>query len=447
MKKSSKILISVFIIISLLPSLGILAFGQSKAAANEILSPKPKLFESDGSINAGYLNDCSDRFADTFALRQQFVSLWALINSSVFKTSVEPQVTVGKDGWLFYSSTLDDYKGISLSDRDIFKAARNLYLIQEYAQSMGADFAFTVAPNKNSLYGEYMPSHVQRGTKSNAQTLRLMLNEQGVNYVDLFSVLSGDEIVYFATDSHWNSRGAALAADALLSSLGRTSVYGSLQPNDYRPHKGDLYEMLYPAGQRTEADPVLTEDFSYICENDPNGGNAISINTSSEGEGSLVCWRDSFGISLYPYLAESFGEALFSRASAYDMSLLGDGCDAVIIELVERNIPQLIEKAPVFPAPLRTLETELIAAEQCSGSISTGKSENLICLNAELPEEWLDFESSVYVKCGAEYYEACLLDAGEDMLGISAWLDPALEIEGLVCLKDDNFIFHPIKIQ
>ena len=74
--------------------------------------------------------------------------------------------------------------------------------------------------------------------------------------------------------------------------------------------------------------------------NPPKGGNAITIRTRGEGEGSLYCWRDSFGIALYPYLADAFQEACFSRSTEY--TLPEGRYDAVILELVERNLPQLL---------------------------------------------------------------------------------------------------------
>lgn len=46
----------------------------------------------------------------------------------------------------------------------------------------------------------------------------------GVTYLDLFSLLGGqEETLYFRGDSHWNGRGAALAADSILEALGRPS--------------------------------------------------------------------------------------------------------------------------------------------------------------------------------------------------------------------------------
>ena len=389
MKRTSVVFIALFLIISLVPSLGITVWGSSQAAANEILSPVPKVTDSGGNFNTDYLNQLSDRFADTFALRQEFISIWSAFNAKLLSTSVEPQVTLGKDSWLFYTSTLDDYTGQLLSDREIFMAANNLALMQEYAESCGARFVFTIAPNKNSVYPQYMPSSIEHGGKSSSSLLTQQLDSLSVNYADMFEAFNRDEVLYFITDSHWNSRGAALAADTLMERLGRESSYFNADFIGFTEHKGDLYEMLYPAGKFTEADPIYPYKLDYSCLNDPNGGNAISIETASNGKGKLICWRDSFGISLYPYLAENFEAVMFSRSTTYDLCQIpANEYDYVIIELVERNIEWLIAKAPVLPAPAREITLSDTEGECCSVKFGPGKSqttEELSCLTASIP--------------------------------------------------------------
>ena len=59
--------------------------------------------------------------------------------------------------------------------------------------------------------------------------------------------------------------------------------------------------------------------------------------------GSLYCRRDSFGIALYPFLADSFQQAEFSRSADYSVAAFSElDADVVILEIVERNIPLLL---------------------------------------------------------------------------------------------------------
>ena len=339
--------IVLFLTLCLVPCLGMLLVGETKPSANEILASKPQLVMRNGKWNGEYLNDVSDYIADRFAFRKNLVNAWAELNARVFHSSVEKQVVLGRGGWLYYSSTLDDYMGRAMSEADLELAASYLSSLQHEAESRGARFYFTIAPNKNSLYSENMPSYIPEDhASSNAERLKPYLERYGVNYIDLFEVFSREgECLYYRTDSHWTDRGAALAADALLAEMKKDSPYysGAFCAGD--PHLGDLYEMLYPTGDEREISEIYAPGFSYTLSGDPNNGNAMKIRSSSpEKSGTLLCWRDSFGISLYPYLADSFENALFLRSASYDLDEIGkNGADTVLIELVERNLGQLAD--------------------------------------------------------------------------------------------------------
>lgn len=337
--------IVLFLALCLIPSIGMLFTGETQPSANEILAQKPVLRNRDGSFNSDVLNDVSDYIADRFAFRKKLVTAWAELNASLFHTSAEEQVILGNDGWLYYEPTLNDYMGRSMSDEQLENAAAYLLSLQNEAESRGAHFVFTIAPNKSSLYGEHMPSYIPSGhASSNAEKLKPYLEEYGINYVDLLDILSSqEETLYYRGDSHWTDRGAALAADTLLTAMGKPSAYYSGPFTAGEPHTGDLYEMLYPTGSEREESFLYAQGFAYTLAGDPNGGNALKIRSTCEGEtGTLLCWRDSFGISLYPYLADSFESAQFLRSSAYDIGEIEKtGADYVLIELAERNLIQL----------------------------------------------------------------------------------------------------------
>lgn len=356
MKKNSlhnRIFIGLFLLLCLLPVLGMLVFGPAKPAANEILASKPKLISRDGEWNRDFLSDLSDYVGDRFYARQQCITAWSVLNAKLFGTSADESVVLGKNGSLYYAESLNDYMGISLSDAEIRTAAENLLAIQQYVEAKGASFVFAVAPNKNSLYPTDMPGYIP-ADHENGNAVRLMqaMDELGVHYADLSAALSAEEKqLYYRTDSHWTTEGAALGADTLLTALGRPTNYysGSFTAGD--EHRGDLYEMLYPAGTFTETDSVPVSGFSFETASNPNGGEAPTIKAScAAGQRTLLCWRDSFGNALYPWLAESFAEATFLRANPYDLSKLEEtGADTVIIELVERNIGWLVSRPPVIP--------------------------------------------------------------------------------------------------
>lgn len=314
MKKTLSLIFTVlFLAVCLVPGLGLLLTGGADAAANEILPAAP-VIAADGDFNPDFLAETAAYVNGRFSFRLEGITAWAKLNAALFRTSTAENVLLGRDGWLFYAPTIHDYTGDApMTARELYCAARTLYLLQEYAENRGGDFLFTAAPNKNTLYPEYMPARTRLGSVSDMDALYALLDEMGVSYLDLRDVFSQEaEPLYFKTDSHWNAKGAALAADALLAALSRESDYFSGTVSAGNTHRGDLYEMLYPAGKELEEDFAYAPGFSFTANTD--NPDRVTITTESGvGTGALLCYRDSFGRNLYPYLAESFASAEFSR--------------------------------------------------------------------------------------------------------------------------------------
>jgi hypothetical protein len=257
-----------------------------------------------------------------------------------------------------------------------------------------------------------MPDFGVTAKKSNAEVFHNLLDQLQVEYVDLFTAFAQEEeILYFAHDSHWNSRGAALGADLINRSFGVESNYFGSDFSEKAPHDGDLYAMVFPGAQDPETNPVYGGNLDYTFTSKATQPDAIVLTTEGNGEGSLLCYRDSFGILLFPYLADSYDSAKFSRSVSYDMT---GNEDYVAIELVERNLCYLIQNVPVMPSPVRTLE--LPAA--VSGSVQIEKNEKAragdgcVQFAGTLPAE-PDVNACVYVVCDGTAYEAfCMENEG-----------------------------------
>ncbi len=402
-------------------------FFPSQAGANEQLAAAPALQNKDGSWNENFLADTADWFQDHFFGRQRLISTNNYLTAHIFGTSASDDVILGKDGWLYYAPTLPDYNDENpLSDRQLFSMANNLALMEEYCLTSGRQFVFTIAPNKNSLYPQAM--HSAPAANSNAQRLLAALKARGVTTADLYAAFGAEnEVLYFAHDSHWNSKGAALGADTVLSAFGMPGQYyqGSFVS---QPHQGDLYEMLYPAFSDQETDLVYAGALDFTYTGNANKPDSITLLTESSRTGSLLCYRDSFGNLLYSYLASSFGSCRFSRSVTYDLTQDGN---YVLIELVERNLPYLIKNLPVMPA----IQREITPTEAFGTIALTQKSGDLLRVTGTLPAQ-PDADSPVYILCGDTAYEAfCLqdnsfgayLDTDAAVTGIAFYADGALQ--------------------
>ena len=413
MKKGANIVYIIFCLaLCLWPSAGLLFGGMEESSENRELAKWP-VWKTEEGWNQDILSDMGKYFEDHFAFRNEWATGYALLSGRVFGVSAQDNVIVGEDGWLYYKDSLADYQGTEqLSDRQLFAVARTLAMVQAYVKENGADFVFTVAPNKNSLYGERMTYYYRgfRAGENNLSRIVPYLEAERVNYVDLYSFLKEqDEVLYHARDSHWNNKGAALAADQLLSRLRKEhSSYDNREYSVRRDYTGDLDQMLYPAAVRLE-DEIYYEplpQYSYVEEVESNF--EPRIHTRADGkEGSLVMYRDSFGNALLPYMAEAFGEAYFSRGVPYQLSdLFACEADTLVVERAERFLPDMAENAPVMPAPLVSgmddgdFRAEIPDLEIADQGVYTKVS-------GSLPAENLKTDARIYIRVdGLLTYEA-----------------------------------------
>ena len=408
-KNTYTLFIELFLALCLTLSLGTALLGPAGAAANEKLAEMPAVKTEDGKLNTDFLSQLQQYVNDRFFLRQKLITLDRRL-SNLLGVSGEDSVIAGKDGWLFFADTLGDYTGTGLmSNRELFSAATNVALMDEYCRVNGKEFTFIIAPNKNSLYGEFMPSYGVTAKTSNAQRLHSLLDQLQVEYVDLFAAFGAQkEILYFAHDSHWNSRGAALGADLINRSFGVTSDYFGGDFSREIPHGGDLYAMVFPGAKDTETDPVYGGGLNYTFTSKATQPDAIVLTTEGAGEGSLLCYRDSFGILLFPYLADSYASAKFSRSVNYDLT---GNEQYVAIELVERNIRYLIQNVPVMPSPMRSLTLPLSVSGSAEMKLAENARAGSGCVQyaGTLPET-PDADACIYVLCGGVAYEAFCLE-------------------------------------
>ena len=436
MKKNLLLILFVILCLCLclVLSVGILFAGPSQAGANEQLAEAPALRTEEGNLNTDYLNQLTAWLRDHFFLRQELISLDHLLSAKLFRTSGDAGVILGDDGWLYYTDTLADYTGTDpMTERELFIAANNLRLMAQYCAEEGKDFAFMIAPNKNSLYPAHMPDYGTRADTTDAERLTALLND--VPTVDLFTAFrQEEETLYFAHDSHWNTKGAALGADLVNAAFGVESSYYEADFSQTVRHDGDLYAMLYPAFTDPEQDLVYGGQLNYEFTTSATKADAIVLNTQGSGKKDLLAYRDSFGILLFPFLADSYSAARFSRSTAYDLTL---EADCVLVELVERNLRYLTKNLPVMPAP----QVSLTIPEAVSGSISVKATTRGDWLQVKGALPALDADTSVYVVCDGTVYEAFCLEE----TGFGLHLSPESTPQYAVCAVNGELTMYKLE--
>lgn len=396
MKKACRILyIASFLMLCLIPSAGLLLGGREDSAENSEHVDWPSFFEN-GKLNLQFLPQAGTWFEENFAWRQELVTANAKLQAGALQISSQDGVILGTDGWLYYTDSLNDYTGRDqLSDRALYDIARTAKLTQEYCSYLGADFLFTIVPNKATLYPEHMPYYYAHRVSAASNRIRLkeFLQKEGVRYLDLTDTLEPEvqrrkeaskaedllPYLYHKRDSHWTAEGAAMAADAILDELGIAHrVFAQEKGTVKKDFQGDLDRMLYPAAVEPEEEIVYDPPPSFEYTGEVESNFDYFIQTVSAGQGiSLLMYRDSFGNALLPFLAENFGECCFSRATPYDVlfDVNAHAATAVVEENAERNLPDVASRAPILQGLPFGTEGDLPEAVPEKAVISSGPEE------------------------------------------------------------------------
>lgn len=355
MKMKYKLYIVIFMVMCILPFAGMAVAKTETTTENRTMAAFPSFME-EGKWNVNYLQDLGAYFEDHYAFRNLLVSVDSQIQAKLFKTSNMDTVIVGKNDWLYYTASLDNYLGQNLmSDQEVYNAAYNLSIVQEYVQSRGAKFLVAVPPNKNSLYGENMPYYDQSKVSSERNYTNIIkaLKSNKVAYTDLYQLFSNKkETLYLKRDSHWNEKGSLLAYNALLTDLNKEhELYETVPVLRTKTEIGDLNKMIYPMWSQPEwnYDYQYKKNYAYTSDT-KSVEDAYIMTTNKKAQGSLLMFRDSFGNTLLPWMAQSYEKAVFSKEMPYPLEkyMQESKADTVIIEKVERNLKDFITDPPML---------------------------------------------------------------------------------------------------
>ena len=391
--------------ICLIPFLLIGVAGKEQSGENNRITKFPKLYQN-SQWNKDYLKNLGDWFENNFAFRQEMVSLNARIMSDVFGVSATDKVVTGSDGWIYYSSTLNDYKGENvLTDRGAFNVAKIVALMQKKVEEKGSRFIFTIPPNKNTLYDKNMPYYEKKtGNTSNLKKIAKELENQNVNYVDLYKLFkSQKEILYLKRDSHWNNKGAVLAYNAIMDSAKWPhNQYKDAKIQVRKDNIGDLARMLYPEMAEPEENQYYPQIFQYdYVGKNKNVEDSEILTVNENGTGSLLMYRDSFGNTLLPLMASEFGKGKFSKLVPYYIDQEMEECkpDVVVVEKVERHLNSLGLQPPMMEAPEVKEEKQNIESKITQTTFKQGKIGNdMYMAMGQIDTKYTQKNTEIYIR-------------------------------------------------
>lgn len=372
-------------------------------------------FIKDNQLNLTFTTEFDDYFSDQFPFRTFMISAYSGINELFFQQSGNEKVIVGRKGFLFFAETLNDYfKVNTLSDSDLIRLNNTLALQNDYLARLGIVSYFMVAPNKASIYGEYMPTYFKDiGERSNLDQLLSM--DLAMPFIDLRTPILAykaktDLKLYHLKDSHWNNLGAAVGYEEMLKALGYPSLsLLSQTPTLSVDWKGDLTTMLYPSHvvYDQQYNYALPEEFIFTrAIRDFDDLEIESTNKSRSG--NLMMFRDSFANALVPFLSDSFGRVNYSRVFPYDYRKVEKlDPDQVVIEIAERNLNWLLQSTPILVVyPVKRLtkpSSDIISSYTVTQIEASGYS----FLNVRYDDQSLGKQiTSVRIVCDVGEYDA-----------------------------------------
>jgi len=236
---------------------------------------------------------------------------------------------------------------------------------QEWLAARGIRFLFVVCPDKHTIYPEYLPYAARPPARPSRldQLAKRLRTDARVTFVDLRPLLLANKAsrqLYYRRDTHWTDSGALLGAQQIIRKLHQWYPQTPVpQLADFRavPVSApvDLVPLLglSPNDLRERAVRLLPKQpfQARITAGDPGrlpavGGAAAATERKQAPIPRAIILRDSFALSLVPYLSEVFGHATYLWTSQLSRERVGkEKPDVVIWELVERD---LIDPVPAW---------------------------------------------------------------------------------------------------
>ena len=293
-------------------------------------------------------------YQDHFGFREHLVK-WCGLSMLKLGTSASDKVVVGKEGWFFYANrghrVIEDFRNTDLlAPEHITAWRRDLKEKKRYLDQKGIAYIFAIAPNKHTIYSEYMPSRIRQvGTVSRYdQLVEDLRTSTDITPIDLRTALfraKKKERIFFRTDTHWNPLGANVAQYEITKALSEQvpEIAPELVPPDQFEWKdefvGDLVKLMGLSDVVVERHPVYSSPHYVSVQKDR--GRIIFVRDCDSDMEALVL-GDSFAIAMLDYLAQYFRRTVFIYQHVDAVMLKKyveeEQPDIVIEERVERSL-------------------------------------------------------------------------------------------------------------
>lgn len=260
----------------------------------------------------------------------------------------------GRDDWMFcnYDNSIAYYCGSNLMSEQQMKDKLSLMQkLQQICDSRGVQLQFMIAPNKEQVYSEYMPTYtIENSYKRVPRFIDYVKQNSSVKIIypiDELRAAKSTMSTYYKYDTHWNHYGSFIATQALYKDMGLEYV----QPDSVAYSEANcIWGLVITAGlswKDYERDYDHIPDYKPEIELFNTDGEIDHIHTeksavyrtdsTASNQSRFVMVGDSFRLYMMPYLERDFAHV--SAAHRDNICDIQDDirqADILVIECVER---------------------------------------------------------------------------------------------------------------
>jgi hypothetical protein len=288
-------------------------------------------------LNNEYYRSFDQYFNDRFSMRDPLTITKNWLDFNVFGMTDAGTVHVGTNGWLYSRKSIEDYRKEACSEEnEVGWLFLQLHALEKIIKTSGRRFFFIVAPNKPTIYPEFVgPIPESNGCKYSRYDLFMediaAHPLQGFVRLDesLRNAKKPHSLLYDKTSTHWNGLGAKVAAE---------TIHGQIGNNDT-----NIRQLVYRSIDDRKPGDLITQvmGLSSPDEDEPSG--------HPEGSGrpdfpSGIVYGDSFLRNLIPYMAQMFQHIDILPAERIPSMQNKENWldyDCILIETVESGIGTL----------------------------------------------------------------------------------------------------------
>lgn len=362
MNRPLRILSLILLLLPLLLPQGLDLLGVAddpQAVEKRRKDPLPPLSQAATDFKA-FAKALTATYGDTFPFRDTIIRTANLLKMDVFAQSPMKSVILGQEGWLFFNDEMDMEDWLNVTDYSQEELDNAVHIFTErgkWLARQGAAMLVVIAPNKPTIYGEYLPkSYYKLGKSPRLDQLAAAFTNAGIPFLDLRPTLEkakAQRRAYWKTDTHWNDWGALMGCSAIIEALRpRFPAMPPLDPKAYEVREfiatgGDLSAQMLLENRLTERFIQMAPRFTPTAKDGPllgypnpatRPGRPLIVKVT--GDSSLpkaVFFRDSFSTAAVPFLAERFSRSVYVWDHRFHPYIVqAEKPDVVIFEAVER---------------------------------------------------------------------------------------------------------------